>query len=321
MRKLTFSTVNNYPNFEKYDLIAVILREIFQFQYIEDFSHADLIVIGPFNKIDVGLFSKIKKKLLTYAANYNKNELLVKSANQVWLHVSGECPNIGKHASFYNSGADFGIGHERSSCKNYYRMPFWYQSLDWETIKTRDGRSFQRFGRPIQPSELLRGVPSVVLREKRAEMAYIGSHVKAPRDYFMKELKEILPLNAYGLEGKGPAQERDGRTKQELLSESRYSFCPENTLYPGYVSEKIVETFASQSVPVGWYWNELNGDFQNNSHLNLENFVRNHGFNEWKTPFLENLKRMEKNGLEPLLGCKPSIEPIIEHLKKVKMAC
>jgi len=45
--------------------------------------------------------------------------------------------------------------------------------------------------------------------------------------------------------------------KNSLCSNYLYAFCPENSYFPGYVTEKLVQAYMSGCIPI--YWGCLNG--------------------------------------------------------------
>ena len=50
----------------------------------------------------------------------------------------------------------------------------------------------------------------------------------------------------------GAAYGRPIRDKRSLMNEYRFMICPENDLYPGYVTEKAMEAWLSGAVPIWW---------------------------------------------------------------------
>ena len=54
-----------------------------------------------------------------------------------------------------------------------------------------------------------------------------------------------------------------------MLKSYQYCLCPENSISPGYYTEKIPESFASQVFPIGWYLPDSINDFADGSHLNI----------------------------------------------------
>lgn len=55
--------------------------------------------------------------------------------------------------------------------------------------------------------------------------------------------------------------------KFEVARNYRYTVCFENDLYPGYVTEKLLQAYATGTIPIYW------GDLGNDIHINRDCFV------------------------------------------------
>lgn len=149
-------------------------------------------------------------------------------------------------------------------------MPHWYQSIDWsEQGFERSESSFYRLGQPILIKELVDGHSSDELLKRNKACALIASHLTSPRDLFASELEKIMPVHLIGVNGTGPSQFRSGTPKRDILSEYLFVLAPENSLFPGYITEKIPEAYVCGSYPIGWYAPSLLCDFTNASHFNI----------------------------------------------------
>lgn len=60
--------------------------------------------------------------------------------------------------------------------------------------------------------------------------------------------------------------------KLEFLSKYRFSFAFENSSYPGYTTEKILESKRAGTVPIYWGNPLVNEDFNSDSFINVHNF-------------------------------------------------
>ena len=75
----------------------------------------------------------------------------------------------------------------------------------------------------------------------------LASNPHPMRDKLVKELQNVGDVDLFGR-----AYGRPVHAKAELLSQYRYVICPENALYPGYVTEKAIEAWVAQAVPIWW---------------------------------------------------------------------
>jgi hypothetical protein len=71
----------------------------------------------------------------------------------------------------------------------------------------------------------------------------------------------------------GKSVGRPVKHKAEVAKDYRYIVCFENDLYPGYVTEKLLDAYACGTVPI--YWGDLGQDmyFNRDSFFNLKDFV------------------------------------------------
>ena len=75
----------------------------------------------------------------------------------------------------------------------------------------------------------------------------LASNPHPMRDTLVKELQKVGDVDLFGR-----AYGRPVHSKGELLSQYRYVICPENDLYPGYVTEKAIEAWVAGAVPIWW---------------------------------------------------------------------
>jgi len=78
-------------------------------------------------------------------------------------------------------------------------------------------------------------------------VVYIGNNSTANRIEAIKELSKLgLVVDCYG------SQTRPVANKIETLKQYQYNLCFENTYTPGYVTEKIVDSFLGGAYPIYW---------------------------------------------------------------------
>lgn len=118
--------------------------------------------------------------------------------------------------------------------KNLY-FPFWMYRVNW-------GLEHQEQVDALLPERLASIRPAVV-RERRA-CAF--SRTREPsRSRIYRAVAQELPLDLYGA-GNG----RPNVDKQSVSLSYAFQVCPENDLYPGYVTEKPLEAWGSGNIPI-----------------------------------------------------------------------
>lgn len=332
MKKLKVALIACHSNYIKEDLIPAILDKIYNVEFISDAKNADIILQGVFfnNNQDQNNFKGFLKyfgKRFGYLRSLEINsfkDVVDPYRNKIWIHVSGESPNNSDKSSFFNSECDYGIGHETIVNPNYVRMPYWYQSLDWTNWgfeRTED--SFYRLGRPIQIAELMTGISPTEIKKKKLRCALFASHLTAPREVFVQEIQKFVDVDIFGLNGSGPIQFRNKVPKRDILNNYVFTLCPENKLYPGYITEKTPESFACGSFPLSWYLDSSESDFTTESHFNIAAYGAKSVSCDGTLSDLvqKRYQHIKNHGVEPLLSKAPSLDCIISVLDRAISNC
>ena len=135
----------------------------------------------------------------------------------------------------------------------------------------------------------------------------ITSHLREPRAACYATLKSLMPVD-----GMGPYFDRTIKDhhksvfiKKDILINYRFNLCPENSIYPGYVTEKIPEAFAAGCLPITMVDNSVGVDFNPNAMINL---AATGDINlEWLNAQLS-AKALQKYSEQPLLLRKIYLE-------------
>jgi len=124
--------------------------------------------------------------------------------------------------------------------RNCY-VPFW-----WETVGLFGKPIADFLGRPLTVEELLSFRTPSRPRPTGFACAFIGNPT-GTRWHVIEALSKIGPVDIYG-----PAVGRPVTRKLDVASRYRYVICLENDLYPGYVTEKPFDAWASGALPIWW---------------------------------------------------------------------
>lgn len=214
----------------------------------------------------------------------------------------------------------FSMSHDLDSYygKNFY-LPLWYAKIAWPGFKYKLNAEFnnhphEQDGYGYIRLESLTSKRTLKLnQDKKKFCAMINSN------------PEILRLNLYAfihsfykkVDGYGPIFGNVTKLpKSKILKEYKFCLCPENSYYPGYITEKLIEAWHSGTIPI-WSGSLLSKGFINtNAFLNYQNF------NEMDK-FIQKIIRLDKNDEEyldmfqqPLLTKKPEIKPAIDFFRR-----
>ena len=103
--------------------------------------------------------------------------------------------------------------------------------------------------------------------------------------------------------------------KREILKKYAFNLCPENSLFPGYYTEKVPEAFLSKSLPISWMDNNVTFDFNEKSFINLLNYSKDNYLGI--ISLLKDDNFLKKFTDEPLLLKEPNLENEILFVKKI----
>jgi hypothetical protein len=168
-------------------------------------------------------------------------------------------------------------------------------------------------GRAITIEEMLSPrIPNLEKRDKFC-VAFIGKAYPF-RMHALSAISKIGEVDVYGGIARNTRQSR-AEEKYEISQQYKFVFAFENDLYPGYVTEKVPEAWATGAVPL--YWGSDPAGFLNqNSMINLANFPTLEDFVERVKEVNQNHELWMEYASQPLLIRKPSLNQVLEVLKK-----
>jgi hypothetical protein len=101
-------------------------------------------------------------------------------------------------------------------------------------------------------------------------------------------------------------------SKKAIASNYRFVLCFENDLYPGYVTEKLLDAYLCNAVPLYW------GDLGREEHINRRSFINLNDFASLEefSRFVADMTDKEYSEIyrQPLLKSIPSIDPLVDAL-------
>ena len=261
-----------YPSFWHTDLVMRTIRCSFQPQLVSRFSPHDLLIRGPFSRGN-------KRLKITDAAAQLWQDLNKSFYMPLTLHVCSENYALPNYQSYTQSGCDYGIGHEITKDISYFRSPHWHNYVDFLPVGIDGPEVWPRLGKPIQISELTSPIKWNQRGEHKA--AFVCSNMTFERLKYMEYVEGAIPIEVFGkaFNSKIKNHSQSGFLKRDLLSNYQYCFCPENSVAPGYYTEKIPEAYISGSIPITYCDRALDIDFSPGATINIHPFCDGSGFN------------------------------------------
>jgi hypothetical protein len=145
----------------------------------------------------------------------------------------------------------------------------------------------------------------------------ITSHLREPRASCYELLKKHMPIDGIGpyFDSTIRDHHRSGFLKKDTLQNYAFNLCPENGLFPGYVTEKIPEAFAVGCLPIGLVDEWVVGDFNPAAFINLTTIMANES--DSLGGMLRSKARLEMFAQQPLLLNVPSLAGVQKFVKKI----
>lgn len=267
--------------------------------------HCDLLIVGPFDG----------RKTRRVRDRFEQKGMFDRLAGQrrpcVLMHLE-ENVRPGFFPADYVISSDFCLPDERQ-----IRFPYWMEMLDWSPDGFELGTSSPRHGRLLSIDRLMQPLGKRFL-EKPFKAAMFVSHLRAPRRQLVDAVRRVMPVDGFGhaFDPSIADHESSGFMKADVLAGYGFNLCPENSLFPGYYTEKIPEAFDADCLPITWAEPSVRYDFNPRAFVNLctESQLDQHGL-----PRLPDLtpERLRQYAAEPLLLERPSIGPLVAFLERV----
>jgi hypothetical protein len=163
----------------------------------------------------------------------------------------------------------------------------------------------KRRGIDVKKNELLNHRDTPKKKHK-----FVCAFISNPEPVRMRAIEQ---LRRYGeVDVYGPNFINTQLSKYEIAKEYKFMLCFENDLYPGYVTEKLLDAYACETVPL------YRGLFGHEQHVNQRAFINATNFDSLES-FCDFVGRMDQSTYEdtfrePLLKTLPTLDPLIAAL-------
>jgi hypothetical protein len=129
----------------------------------------------------------------------------------------------------------------------------------------------------------------------------------------MQALNQISGIQ--NVEVYGAIARKDTLSKFKASKDFRFVFAFENDLYPGYVTEKVIEAWATGAIPLYWGSDPL-GYINSEAIINLNEFDSFQHFIDRVAEVNQNRGLWEQIASQPILKKKPDLFEVNAVLKK-----
>ena len=270
-----------WPGFDKSSnfFVNVLEKVLHSNVKVCDSNSADLIIYSVFSTNSI---QKVFKK--------NRSAIS-------WFYTGENVrPNYEAHDAIFS--------FDYSSHTNAFRLPLWWMYLDLDATAAQDS-SLDNMINPLT----LHKPRSVSLEDAdlRSVSAFIGNQTKVRSSAIEK-----MPSN-FSFEGFGSSFSNPVSSKMEYKAKFRFNICFENSYFPGYHTEKLLQAWAMESVPLYYGSRTVSLDFNRSSFINLADFDSFEVF--WE--YVGSLSQYEVQNMinQPLLKEPFTLKPLFNFVR------
>jgi len=221
---------------------------------------------------------------------------------------------IGENMRPSYAGYDYSLSfdHDTYGGRNF-RLPLWYARLAWPNFEQKPRRvGGNNHGyEPLIPINSLTQARKLDMSIKSKFCAMIAGNPESLRINMFNSISQYKAIEGYGNMFGNSLR----KSKFAILPEYKFCLCPENSIYDGYVTEKLVDAYAGLTVPI--YSGAVSDGFNGDAFLNYQDYKNMDKFVKEieAIDYLEaSYKRMYE---QPLLNETPSLNEAIAFVRSI----
>lgn len=192
------------------------------------------------------------------------------------------------------------------------RIPLWYYYIDWFKVGNYERPNF------LIPEKYLYEPNEFSKKDKKLFCSAVYSNPVGSRNQFVSLLNQYKKVDCFG---KVPGfHELPGGEKEklDLISNYKFNICFENSIYPGYYTEKLLHAKVAGCIPIYFSDEKINMDFNEECFLNLSNYDSLQDLID-KVIFLDkNNDKFKELQSIPFFNSKIELNKIYKKLKVIK---
>ena len=188
------------------------------------------------------------------------------------------------------------------------RCPLWYSQVEWfPGYKNTAGDAWEHGNEPPVPLSVLMTPRTGGYIKREKFCALVASNYEP----FRMMAAKALGADIYG----GVTGTADARPKSLILKDYTFSLCFENSLFPGYYTEKLLHAWAAGTIPLYFADDKVVEDFNGDAIVNRSDFLTMRSFKNDVKRLYEDNDALEWIWQQPILLAKPSLDPIVTFLR------
>lgn len=196
---------------------------------------------------------------IMFFSSFGNENLLYKNCKKIFFTGENERPNFKK--CDYSLTFDF----DDHDGKNF-RLPLWYLYIDWFDVATYENPNW------LIPEDYLYTENEFTKKEKNNFCSIVyGKQIESRINAINNISNSYKKVDVFG-KANSKVQLPDGeKYKIDLISNYKFSLCYENSVNPGYHTEKLLHGKVSGNIPIYYGDETVSKDFNEKCFINAVN--------------------------------------------------
>jgi hypothetical protein len=191
-----------------------------------------------------------------------------------------------------------------------FRLPLWYLYIDWFNVNTYDNPGW------LIPESYLYGENEFTQKSKDKFCSIVFGKMVDSRLNVIQNISRYKGVDIFGKANPNYKLPDGEKYKLDLISNYKFSLCYENSISPGYHTEKLLHGKIAGNIPIYYGDKTVCEDFNPKSFINTVDMS--------DEEVIETIKKIDTNkelydrmNTEPLFENKISLEPLIKNLNNI----
>jgi hypothetical protein len=272
---------------------------------------------GAFDGDFLDYFFNICFDGVTYTDNPHEADLVVTSVfGNVYTDPSKTLAFIGENIrpNFVHYSHSLSFDYDTYGARNC-RLPLWYARLAWDGFEQKPRRdNHHNHGyEQLIPIKQLTQPRKLDIKAKDKFCVLIANNAEGLRVNLFNSISQYKQVDGYGNMFGNPLR----KSKFALLPEYKFCLCPENSVYDGYVTEKLIDAYAGLTVPLYSGDTSVAEDFNYKAFLNYQETKNMGNFVEYVRGWDNNDEMYKYTYEQPLLLQEPKLDDAIAFVRSI----
>ena len=196
-----------------------------------------------------------------------------------------------------------------------FRLPLWWSRLAWDGFEQKPRRvgSNNHGYEQLIPIRMLTEGRKLDIKAKDKFCALIAGNAEGLRINLYNTISRYKQVDGYGNMFGNSLR----KSKFAILPEYKFCLCPENSVYDGYVTEKLIDAYAGLTVPLYSGTMSVDCDFNDLAFINYMNTKNMDWFADTVRIFDTSMDHYQYMYEQPLLTKEPKLDDAIAFVRSI----